>query len=90
LSEAEPAMFNCPECEGRGCELFDEGQFALTRCAYEFVTSEEWEYISFAGLYKKGIPPVSGGALDQIALFNHAARFIWAEQGYWENQILKL
>ena len=35
--------------------------------------------IALAELYRKGLPPVAGGTLDQAAAFNDAARFVWAE-----------
>ena len=36
--------------------------------------------IRYAKLYRKGLPPVHGGALDQAAIFIDAAEFIWAEE----------
>jgi len=36
--------------------------------------------IRFAKLYRKGLPPIAGGALDQAAIFIDAAEFVWAEQ----------
>ena len=36
--------------------------------------------IRYAKLYRKGLPPVAGGALDQAAIFIDAAEFVWAEE----------
>lgn len=33
--------------------------------------------IWLADLYKKGLPPMDGGAMDQTAVFVRAARFYW-------------
>lgn len=33
--------------------------------------------IALADLYKKGLPPVAGGSLDQAAGFVTAARYYW-------------
>ena len=39
--------------------------------------------IQCAELFRKGLPPVAGGSLDQAAIFVDAARFVWGEQAYW-------
>jgi len=46
----------------------------------DYITADIWELIEYAELYKKGLPPVAGGALDQSAGFVAAARFIFGEQ----------
>jgi len=40
--------------------------------------------IEYAELYEKGIPPMAGGALDQLVVFVDACRCIWREQAYWK------
>ena len=47
------------------------------------VGSEAWEAIELAEHADHGLPPVSGGALDQDAWFLAAWRFIRGEQAYW-------
>jgi hypothetical protein len=37
------------------------------------------EFTRLADLYEKGLPPVSGGSLDQSAYFVEACAFWWAE-----------
>jgi len=39
-----------------------------------------WDLLDYAALYRRGLPPVAGGALDQAAAFTAACRFVWAEQ----------
>jgi len=43
--------------------------------------------IEFAELFRYGLPPVAGGALDQAYVFLDAARFIWAEQRVWRAEL---
>ena len=43
--------------------------------------------IEFANLYKKGLPPVAGGALDQAYNFIQAAKLIFSEQAYYRKEL---
>jgi hypothetical protein len=36
--------------------------------------------IGEAEMYKRGLPPIAGGTLDQAAGFVAASKFVWAEQ----------
>jgi len=58
----------------------------LTRCPLEYITDDVIEVIEYAELYEKGIPPVSGGALDQAKVFTDCCRMIFAEQSYWKRK----
>lgn len=40
-------------------------------------------------MYEKGLPPVSGGTLDQSQWFTNAARFIWGQKAEIESHLLK-
>lgn len=40
-----------------------------------------------ADFFKKGLPPVYGGVLDQAQIFLDAARFIWAEEARWRAEL---
>jgi len=37
-----------------------------------------WAVCEYAALYKRGLPPVAGGSLDQARWFTAAAAMIWA------------
>lgn len=78
----------CPGCNDRGCKYCNKtGIIDIGRCPLEIVTNDVWDLIEYANLYKKGLPPVAGGALDQARAFTDAARFIFAEQSYWKNKL---
>ncbi len=81
-TDQDPCCIDCPECDGKGCEQCQErGQFLLTECPYKtHLTPEVCELVYFANLYKKGVPPVAGGALDQSAWFMEACNAFWRDQ----------
>jgi len=58
----------------------------LTCCPLEYITDDVIELIEYAELYEKGLPPVSGGALDQAKAFTDCCRIIFAEQAYWKRK----
>ncbi len=71
---------SCPACNDTGCdECKQNGRIEIVGCPLEYVTDNVWEVIRFAELYKKGLPPVHGGALDQAYCFIRAAEFIFSE-----------
>lgn len=51
------------------------------------MTDDVWEAIEYAELYRQGLPPVAGGALDQSKSFVVAARQIMAEENYWKKRL---
>jgi hypothetical protein len=51
----------------------------LARCPLIEVPSAVWELTEMADLYKKGLPPVAGGVLDQAAAFVSGCRCYWNE-----------
>jgi hypothetical protein len=59
----------------------------ITCCPLEYISSDVWEVIRYANLYEKGLPPVTGGALDQAANFIDAAMYIFSVQTYWKNKL---
>lgn len=61
----------CPNCNERGCKACgDTGYFKLTDCPNaKYIDHETKELVRFAEWFKKGIPPVAGGSLDQSARF---------------------
>ena len=46
--------------------------------------AEVFEFIKYAELYEKGMPPVAGGSLDQAKNFIDAAAFVFSEQAKWK------
>ena len=42
--------------------------------------------VELAGMMRKGLPPVAGGALDQAEQFMEACRAVWAEERYWSRR----
>ena len=71
---------DCPGCGGRGCEMCSDGRIDISCCPLELITPDIWDLIELAELYKKGLPPVAGGVLDQTAGFVTACRFVWSEE----------
>jgi hypothetical protein len=49
-------------------------------CPKASIGAETWEAIELAELYRKGLPPVAGGSMDQAAGFVTACRQIWADR----------
>ena len=70
---------DCKYCDG-------QGNFELTECPKKVITYDVWQFLDFAELYEKGIPPEHGGSLDQLHAFNYYCRFAWAEQGLHKAQ----
>ncbi len=52
----------------------------LAGCPRRLIPADVWELLDYAELYRKGLPPEPGGALDQAAGFTLACRIVWAEQ----------
>jgi len=71
----------CPACDGAGCAgCKGTGQMEITRCPLEIIDAETAELIELAALFKKGLPPIAGGSLDQAQSFLAAARFVFREE----------
>jgi hypothetical protein len=51
------------------------------------VDSATWQAMDLAALYKRGLPPVAGGVLDQAQSFLDAADLIWADEAHWKAQL---
>ena len=84
----------CRDCKGKkNCKnpptahepiTDDEIGLIVTECPLDCVTDETWSVIELAGMYKKGLPPVSGGSLDQLQMFISACRLIWKDAAFWK------
>jgi hypothetical protein len=64
----------CPECEEMGCEHCKEtGQIRITTCPHSEIVDLQ-QFFPLADLFKEGVPPIAGGALDQAQWFLTASR----------------
>lgn len=70
----------CPNCKGAGREDIEQ-------CPLMLVTDDVWQLIELADLMEKGLPPVSGGALEQANSFIEACRLVWTEQRQYKNKL---
>jgi hypothetical protein len=77
----------CTRCGGHGCQECDVGRIEITGCPLELITPDIWELLELAELYKKGLPPVDGGVLDQAADFVTACRFVWSEENIHKKRL---
>lgn len=73
-TEAEPISLECPACDGEGCDECKDGWFQIDGCPNGFCRSVI-PTIELTDLFEKGLPPVSGGVLNQSASFLNAAKF---------------
>jgi len=60
----------CPDCHGTG-------RRAITGCPWKLIDEHTADVIRMAGFWKKGIPPVAGGYLDQTPSMTEACELIW-------------
>lgn len=80
-TEREPMCVECPECVGKTCEACGFlGSFELCECPRRYVGRMYWELLRFGTLFRKGMPPITGGVLDQESWFMGACEFLWGEQ----------
>lgn len=81
-----PLILDCPNCGGsaKGCDHCEYGRIRITRCPLLEVTDDVWDVMDMADFYEKGLPPVSGGTLDQSYSFIQACKFIWSEIRWWK------
>ena len=66
-----------------------ETVYHVTQCPLKEVPAGTWDVIELARLYKEGLPPAAGGALDQAKVFLDACRVIWAEEARWREKLEK-
>lgn len=75
-----PATIDCPDCDGHGCdECNKRGSFDVTACPNQYV-GDIRTAIPLMDLFENGLPPVSGGTLDQAAWFLSAVRTLQHEE----------
>jgi hypothetical protein len=83
-----PIYMRCLNCDGSGCEKCEfQGTEKITDCPLTLVTNDIWEALFYSDLYEKGLPPVAGGVLNQVAVFTQAFYFIQQEKNYWKSKL---
>jgi len=84
-SDKSQNFIECPSCDGLGCNECNNGEFAIEGCPNKFCSSVVTA-IDLIDLYAKGLPPISGGVLDQSASFISAARYLENEERRIKNE----
>ena len=70
----------CKECDG-------QGEIDIECCPLLIIERDVWEVLKYAELYRNGLPPVTGGALDQADSFIAAADYIFDQEQGIKNQL---
>ena len=78
-TETEPIEIECPACDGNGCDECNLGAIKIMGCPNTFCR-EVTQAVNLADLFEKGMPPISGGALDQSAWFIESVRVLSNEE----------
>lgn len=78
-TDAEPIEIECPSCNGGGCVDCKDGCIVVSGCPNKFCASIS-STIPLIDLFNKGLPPISGGALDQSASFIAASQYFSAQE----------
>lgn len=78
-TQSEPISFECPSCSGAGCDKCQDGYIDFIGCPQQECSSIV-DAVELIDLFKKGLPPVSGGTLDQSVWFLDAAKYLEHEE----------
>ena len=78
-TDREPIEIECPTCRGNGCSECNSGTIRILGCPNR-IAGPVVDVVELCDLYQKGLPPISGGALDQAAWFLEAAKFLESEE----------
>ena len=84
-TERDKIEIECPRCNGEGCEECKNGLFEIDGCPNSFCSSVVRSLTMF-DLFEKGLPPVTGGVLDQSNSFIEAAQFFESEERRVKNE----
>ena len=63
------------------------GEITITECPLNLLDEDVMQTMKMAEFYRKGLPPIAGGVLDQAKSFNDACDVIWREERYWKNRL---
>jgi len=65
---------SCPVCNEAGCDYCGTvGTIEITECPQRLAGNDCVDLANLTDIYEKGLPPVSGGVLDQSNWFVTAA-----------------
>lgn len=78
-TELEPIWVECPACDKQGCSVCD-GSRGIKITGHYKVPSWCWSVMTVADRYRKGIPPIAGGSLDQTNWINQVCEFVDVER----------
>lgn len=82
-----PAVATCVICGGSSlaCEACGGiGTFDIIDCPQRWIDDWVWQMIELSELYEKGLPPLSGGVLDQAAYFVRFAKRVMDESAQYK------
>lgn len=85
-TQDNPAMLECPVCNGTGCDACRDGMFSMHTCPKKFVGYEITEACNAAAIAEKGLWPVVGGSLDQSAWFVDFVQCLASETNRIDNE----
>ena len=77
--EGDTIEIECVSCDGEGCEKCENGFFHIDGCPNKFC-SRVVRSLDYLDLWKKGMPPITGGVLDQSASFINLTQFFDTEE----------
>lgn len=85
-TDIEPIEFECPSCDGEGCDECNMGAIRLSGCPSQYCASVVTA-VGLVDLFEKGLPPVAGGALDQSVSFIEATRILRNDEAKLRNEV---
>lgn len=75
-STLEPLEIACSRCSSRGCpDCGGTGWIVIDSCPQRWIGRDTIELVECMSLFRRGLPPVAGGVLDQTHWFVSAASF---------------
>jgi hypothetical protein len=85
-TKEQPLEIECPECNGLGCEQCnDSGYVSVEGCPTEFARPV-FPTVRLIEFFEKGMPPISGGTLEQSASFLRAVSFFQQDEASLKNE----
>lgn len=77
--DIDSVRIECPCCDGKGCDECEFGKVNVKGCPCQYIAPVA-DISGLADLFDKGVPPITGGALDQAFSFTQAIRFLRIEE----------
>ena len=76
----QPAIEDCPECNGAGVEM-------VRVCPRTVMTGDIMTLIEDAALARQGAWPMPGGTLDQVQSLRDGVRVCWDTEEAWKSKM---